>query len=174
MVEEAVVFITQADVQRATAVLSALLGLLKTVRDVNGFKALAARKINTVKIDPEFRESARYVSNKIHAVILIFTSKFSLPVTEESVIKRGGGMVITAFNDLNDLENYYREIASTGKLPGTSFWSKFVGSRLSRFNGAERIDAPFIKVIQDVEQARTGTRPSDENVESMLRKKKIF
>ena len=174
MIEEAVVFTTQADVQRATAVLSALLDLLKTVRDVKGFKTLATRKISTVKIDPEFRESARYVSNKIHAVILVFTSKFSLPVTEDSVIKRGGALVIAAFNDLNDLENYYREIASTGKLPGTSFWSNFVGSRLSRFNGAERVDAPFIKMIQDVEQARTGTRPSAEGVESLLRKKKIF
>ncbi len=171
MADDAVAFFKAEDVKKAESVLKGLVGLLKTVRGRTGFGLDATKRTTAVKVGPEFRASAAHIADEIHKTILLFVQKFALPDTEESVIKRGGILVITAFNDLNDLENYYKEIANTGRLPSAPFW-KFWGRDISRFNDAKRIDAPFIKLIEDTEQARTGTRPSENKLAFML--KKIF
>lgn len=169
MVEEAVILIKTEDIKKAENVLRGLVGLLKTVRGRAGFGLDAAKKITAIKISPEFRANAVHIANDIHKVILIFVQKFTLPDTEESVIKRGGILLVQAFNDLNDLENYYREIANTGRLPSKPFW-KFWGRDVSRFNDAARIDSPFIKLIENADQAITGTRPSENKIDFMLKK----
>lgn len=169
MAEEAVILSRIEDVKKAESVLNGLVGLLRIVRGRAGFGIDAVKKIITLKINPEFRASASHVADSIHEVILLFVQKFALPDTTDSVIRRGGILLVSAFNDLCDLENYYREIVNTGRLPSKSFW-KFWGRNISRFNDAERIERPFIKLIEDTEQARTGTRPNEHKLAYLLRK----
>lgn len=169
MADEAVVLFKTEDVKKAESVLKGLVGLLRAVRGRAGFGLDATKRITTITIGPEFRASAAHIADEIHKVILVFVQKFTLPDTQESVVKRGGIFLVEAFSNLNDLENYYREIANTGRLPSKPVW-KFWGRNISRFNDAESIEAQFIKLIENVDKAITGKAPSENKIESLLKK----
>lgn len=170
MVESQAFLTKTEDLKKAARLLDRLKKLLKITMNAFGLYK-SGNKIKIYGEGPELKDAAAAVFAAISQAKTDFERAFHPEdrVAQKYLIGRGGSLIISAYMNLLDLYEYYKSISETGKLPTKPFW-KVWGTHWSYLNDASSIRKPFIDLVQDVHEALTGSRPSDDNIIEEVKK----